>query len=51
MTKSRPYTLNKIDKQTMKKINKKPQWGDIEPNLFNVGIDVFNYELKASYKK
>ena len=51
MKKSRPYTLNKIDKQTMKKINKNPHLGDIAPNLFNVGIDVFNYEIKVSSKK
>jgi len=47
----RPYDLEKIDKQTMKEINKTPEIGDITPNMFNLGIDLYNSAPKTNVKK
>ena len=40
------YKLPKIDKETMKEVNRTPHLGDIMPNVFNAGIDVYNNSTK-----
>ena len=47
MPKKNPYTINKIDKNTMKKHLKEKSFDDLPLVFYNTGVSIFNKELNA----